>query len=760
MRILFVVHGFPPSSTGGTEIYACALATALKREGHDLFVLAREARPDLPELGVRRESIDDIPVVRVNNTFRAAASFAETYRNATVDAIAGRLIDELAPDVVHAHHLTCLSTGIIEECVLRDVPVVLTLHDYWLFCHRGQLLDLELARCAGPDPERCAVCAGLAASSGSTAHKVGRALRSVEARAPDRLAAIQRRVVTHLSRHVVPPTGAGELTRRLEEARAVCGAVTRLLAPSRTALEQFVGFGVPASRLVSQQQGIDLRLFAQCTRRPSEKLRLGFIGSLMPSKAPHVLLEAFADLPHDRVSLTIAGGHAPYHGDDSYASRLRSLLASSGAAWLDQVTHEQVPSILSALDVLVVPSVWIENAPLVIREAFAAGVPVVASDLGGMAEMVCDGRDGLLFRAGDAADLKRVLSRFLDEPALLARLQSGIRPVRSIEEDAAWTLALYEGLQTERRRAVPTKPLTASVIVNYETPDDTVLAVRSLQASRRRVAPLIVVDNGSDARCERALAPWKDSIQLIRTGANLGFTGGSNAGMRAALASGAELILLVNSDAVVAPDTIGRLQDALASDPDAGIAAPLIVSRSEPGIVGSAGIHFSPRTGRMRHQGYGRRAEDMQARGPSVIEAASGCAMLIRRAVLEAIGLFDDRYFFSFEDIDLCWRARQVGWKTLLVPSAVAYHEGHRSIGAASADRLYFAARNHQLLAERAGPATRLSASARSMTILLLNLAYAVRAPGVSRSAAIRAVVRGTLDHVRGRYGPSPLAGR
>ncbi len=136
--------------------------------------------------------------------------------------------------------------------------------------------------------------------------------------------------------------------------------------------------------------------------------------------------------------------------------------------------------------------------------------------------------------------------------------------------------------------------MTSAVILNYRTPDDTLLAVRSVQASRKPVGRLIVVDNSDDAACERALAPWRDSLRFIKSKGNAGFSGGCNIGIRDALGAGADDVLLVNSDAVIAPDTIGQLEQALAADPAAGIAAPLIVSRAEPGIVGSAGIRFSP----------------------------------------------------------------------------------------------------------------------------------------------------------------------
>ena len=152
MRVLFVAHGFPPDSTGGTEVHAAGLARILWRRGHDIAVLAREARPDLPEYHIRRDKVGEVPVIRVNNTFRETSSFEETYRNGAIDAIARVLLDDGPPDVVHVHHLTCLSTGIVDECAARGIPVIVTLHDYWLACHRGQLLDLDLERCDGPEP--------------------------------------------------------------------------------------------------------------------------------------------------------------------------------------------------------------------------------------------------------------------------------------------------------------------------------------------------------------------------------------------------------------------------------------------------------------------------------------------------------------------------------------------------------------------------------------------------------------------------------
>jgi GT2 family glycosyltransferase len=330
--------------------------------------------------------------------------------------------------------------------------------------------------------------------------------------------------------------------------------------------------------------------------------------------------------------------------------------------------------------------------------------------------------------------------------------------VMTVDEDAAWTQVIYEeALEAQPRpRAEAARPPVAAVVLNYNTPDDTLLAVRSLQASCRPLDHLIVVDNGPDESCERALAPCRGAVRFIRSPGNVGFSAGCNIGIRAALDAGAEFVLLMNSDAVLAPDALERLERALAAEPAAGIAAPLILSRAEPGTVASAGISYSTASGRMRHQGFGGRTEDF-CEGPAwAAEAVSGCVMLIRRAVFEAAGLLDERYFFSFEDIEFCLRVRRAGLSSLLVPSALAYHEGHLSIGPASSSRLYYASRNHLLLAQSALPMRGVRAVTRTAGIVSLNLAYALRVPNVATVPALRAVIAGTADYLRRRFGQAP----
>jgi glycosyltransferase involved in cell wall biosynthesis len=218
---------------------------------------------------------------------------------------------------------------------------------------------------------------------------------------------------------------------------------THFLAPSATLRERFLAHGLPASKVTALRQGVDHAPLRAATRQPSDRLRIGFLGGLMVSKAPHLLLEAFRRLPPGAASLDVFGGFAPYHGDDSYRRRLEPLLKTPGVRWNGPLAHDQLGPALAALDVIAVTSVWLENAPFVIEEAFVSGAPVVASDLGGMAERVEHEKSGLLFPPGDVTALERALRRFLDEPGLLSRLRAGLPRALTIEEDAEQTRAVY-----------------------------------------------------------------------------------------------------------------------------------------------------------------------------------------------------------------------------------------------------------------------------------------------------------------------------
>jgi GT2 family glycosyltransferase len=764
MRILEVVHGFPPVAQGGTELYAQAHASAMhRRHGDEVLVLTREDDRSRSEYAVRTEEREGIRVVWINNGFRSVRTFEETYANNRIDIAARRIVDEFGPDAAHIHHLTCLSTGIVRLLAERGVPTFMTLHDYWLMCHRGQLLDVRYRLCSGPPERGCADCLGPAGRAGAIAFRGAALTRAVE----QHVSVAPGRFVRQLAERFATSRLAGcgddaEAARRAAHMRAVSASITHFLAPSRYIRDRFVEFGVPASRIIVARIGIDHEPFVRpngvvthatessAVQRP---LRLGFFGTLMVSKAPHLLLEAARRLPAGSVSVDLFGDYSTYHGDDSYRRQLEPLLRDAHVRARGAIPHDRIPEALASIDIVVVPSIWPENCPLVIQEAFRARRPVVASNIGGIPELADHGRNSLLFGAGDVGDLTHMLARLIDDRDLLRTLRSGIDAVPSIEQDVALTRNLYENAAAARAVRLRENRL-AAVVLNYRTPDETLLAVKSLRASNRRVDDIIVVDNDAAGDGGSSLADVRQPVTYVRTGTNLGFSGGINAGIREAIVRGAVRVLLVNSDVIVPPDAVGALEACLAEEPGAGIAGPIILARSEPDRIASFGMSYMPRTGRMRHRRNGESIGAAPLHSNTPVDAVSGCLMLIDKAVFDAVGLFDEDYFFSFEDLDFCLRARAAGFSTILAGGTAVYHEGGRSLGAYSPRRFYYAARNHLLLSTRAGPpAGRLMMLYRLCCVLALNLAHSVVSPGGSVFARVGAVARGVRDYGSGRFG-------
>ena len=749
MRVLQIVHGFPPHGGGGAELYAESLATRLTSTfGDAVTVLTREAVAGAPEFRIRRETRDGLELAWINNTFKTTRRFEETYVNDHITARAAQVIDTARPDVAHVHHLTCLSTTIVDELARRAIPVVLTLHDYWLICHRGQLLDQTLARCDGPGAAGCARCTG---GSGAMAFAGARLLRPIERVVPSALRARVRASAAGVAAAFGSERAArASSLRRLAHMRERFGHVSLALAPSAHVRDRFLGAGFVQAPIVVSEYGVVEGTRSARFGPARSPLRLGFAGALMVSKAPHLLVEAVAALPAGSVAVAIYGAPAAYHGDDSYTRDLDRRLAHPAISRHGAVAHAEMPRVFASLDALVFPSVWEETSGIGAREALAAGVPVIASRIGGIPETVRHGSNGLLFEPGDPADLARQIRRLIEEPDLLDRLRASCRAPRALDEDVAATRDRYQDLvrRSTTGRLVPSSQAeaatVAAVVLNYRTPDQTAVAVEMLSRSNSRVAPLVVVDNGDGVECSAALAAFGGGVTLVTTGANLGFSAGCNAGIRAAMKAGATAVLLVNSDVIVPPDCVPRLMEALDRQFRPGIVGPLIRSRVWPDQVLSAGIDYDPGSGRMRHR--------LVPPTGRVTDSVSGCAMLVHRSVFDTIGLLPEEYFFSFEDIAFCLRARAEGFDVGLEPAAAVYHEGSGTMGA-SPRRLYYAARNHLRLGAETPARNSWHRRGRQCAIAAFNLTHAVTASGGTAPTRLLAVVRGIAHHLRGRYG-------
>jgi glycosyltransferase involved in cell wall biosynthesis len=449
MRILFAVHQFLPEHRAGTEVLTLGLARGFAARGHRTAVFAaRRSAPvtDLQPGGVEDGFIEGVPVRRVGRPRESLArSFRLNYDNPVMAARMREYVREFRPDVVHFMHLQGLSASVIPAVKSSGLPALYTATDFWAICPVVDLRRHDGVLCEGPDMVHCPRClAGRMQTS---------RLRDAALHAPDpALRAAEVAARTPLAQLVPPLRQLRDLRKRPDYIRRQVNSLDRVLAPTRLARDLLVRNGVDPRLVEVRRYGLDTSRIEAAVRAPrdsSSSLRIGFIGTLGPHKGCDLLIRAFRRLPGSGAALAIYGEPAGF--GDFYA-HLKRLAAGDGRIEFRRpFPPQQIGEVLAGLDVLVVPSRWYENTPLVVYSAFAAGVPVVATDLGGLSEVVEHGKNGLLFKLDSADDLSDNLRRLLAEPDLLERLRAGTGPVKRLEDYVKELEELYTGL-VERKR--------------------------------------------------------------------------------------------------------------------------------------------------------------------------------------------------------------------------------------------------------------------------------------------------------------------
>jgi GT2 family glycosyltransferase len=279
-----------------------------------------------------------------------------------------------------------------------------------------------------------------------------------------------------------------------------------------------------------------------------------------------------------------------------------------------------------------------------------------------------------------------------------------------------------------------------AVVLNWNGGDDTLEALASL-----REVPAICVDNGSTDGSDVLVAERFPDVELICTGANLGFAGGNNAGIRRALERGAEWVLVLNNDAVAQPGLAAALERAASARPDAGLLACTVVS-GDGTDVQYAGATFNARLG------YSGRVATTVPDGLTDVGRADGAALAASRRALEEVGLLDESLFMYVEDVDWSLRMRRAGFAVVLVPDARVRHKGSGSSGGrASTTNLYYDTRNTIVVAERFVRLPRGGRALRRGVVVGAHLLQAASHP--QRLDAARAVLAGWRDARAGRLG-------
>lgn len=430
MNILIAVHGYPPTHYAGAERVTERIAHWLTAEGHNVEVFAIE-RLDDPVFRVETGREGGLTVHRVFYNAGTTAPYPGSYDPPQLTTAIEQTLGRTRFDLVHIVSGYLLAVPVIRAARRAGIPVTITLTEYWFLCPRLNLLHPDQTLCSGPESDhKCTRC--LAEDK--------RRYRLFSQKMPGLANALWHMpVLSDLETAV--RTRRETLHHALEEADLV-------ISPSQFLIDKFAEFGFNTERFVLIQHGLASadKPPTPADRGQSDTLRLGYMGQIKPHKGVDLLIDAvlpLLDAGH-AVTLDLWG---PDDEDPAYTAALKQRTAGCPAVrWRGRYQKSDLWNILTSLDASVVPSRWYENSPSVIWEAYAAGLPVIATRLGGMAELVAHERSGLLFALNDAEDLRRQLERLVREPDLLARLRAGIPPVKTDSDEASEIFSQYQRL--------------------------------------------------------------------------------------------------------------------------------------------------------------------------------------------------------------------------------------------------------------------------------------------------------------------------
>jgi len=429
MKILIAVHHFPPRFTGGAELRALRTAKALQERGHTIRIVCIEEialSPAVQGVKIQADTYEGLNVLRLSFNLESAPDpFRWSYSNPWIGEFFKEQFRLWQPDIFHLIGGYLMSASSLRSARENNIPRIVSLTDYWWLCPRIQLLRSDGSLSTLPiDPARCARCLA----------EEQRRYRLPAQILPKTMDAFWRRKKQKIQ----------QIQTRKDLLRQELNQTNAIICPSRFLLETHQAEGITPKIMVYSRQGRDFhQLDPESIRKSrSDTLRVGYIGQITEIKGVHILFEAAQKLPEANLNIKIYGDLNAF---PSYTKQLERIASQDPRLQLVGVfSINQLSSVLQNLDVIVVPSLWYENSPNVILEAFAHKTPVLASNLGGMAELVVHGKNGLLFQPGDPEDLSKLLKNLLEFPDTLHALSENIIPVKSTEAEIDELESIYK----------------------------------------------------------------------------------------------------------------------------------------------------------------------------------------------------------------------------------------------------------------------------------------------------------------------------
>ncbi|MDB6122413.1 MAG: glycosyl transferase, group 1 [Pedosphaera sp.] len=427
MKIAYFTHQYFPRHIGGTEVYLRGLARRAAASGHEVLIITYHESPsDNPrDFGVHRTEVDGLPVLEIHYNLSLAPQPAlYEYNNPFIANLVRQELETFAPDLVHALHTMKLSGAVLESCYALGIPAIVTMCDFWYICPRHTLLKWDGSVCHGPrHPFSCVKC--LQHTHGFASQKL------YDRRKP--FSRPQRENWTAFVRDV------GAVRKRKGYLKQTVLQANRILALSSFQKKMLVKNGFPAKRIEVCEHGLETAELASNTPQRNGAVRFGFIGSLVSHKGAHILIEALKKVPELKAKCFL---HGPVREHDAYTRDLVALArGDKRIEFRGGFSPHQLGAILQETDIFVMPSLWYENEPLVVKAALHMGVPIIASDIGSLPGMLGQGTKSWLVKPGNAAALAEALQTAVRD---FDKLDIRPSPIKSMDRHAPEIFAIYE----------------------------------------------------------------------------------------------------------------------------------------------------------------------------------------------------------------------------------------------------------------------------------------------------------------------------
>lgn len=451
MKILLISCSFFPDSIGGTETYVYNLAKELKVFGHDIMVnyVSNFSDKNAPLLKLRNYSFEDIPVFVIEKNvygFKTRDIYFDSFELPSIYYIFKQYLEKTKPDIIHFHFISPHdSIAQMKAAKTLSIPIIFTFHTSGLICSRGDLLFYGKRECDGLLNEKiCLLCM-------QKKFGIPHLLAWLWANLPKKLTDKLGSFIANLNATGRPATWLQLpwlVRKRIEKFKEELALIDHFIALSLWGEKLLIKNHIPKEKITLCRHGINLNINPAVKRHTDNVLHLGYLGRIYYYKGIDLLLNAFRLLPKSyKIELDIYG-IANNKADEKYFHYLlRCSRKDSRIKWKGKVTEEEKFQILSQLDALVIPSRWLESGPLVLFESWAAGVPVIGANLGGISESIQNGNNGLLFKKNDFRDLARLIKQIYEQPDLLVKLKKQIPYVRTMKDVASEMEYLYQSFR-------------------------------------------------------------------------------------------------------------------------------------------------------------------------------------------------------------------------------------------------------------------------------------------------------------------------